>query len=238
MKRLDENWLFDGLFDVEYKKYVLLDYLQFVSGNFNRNRIYPFLAEIIARHRELIQLQQRKETLLTTFPKRLKGINMQDKSIRYEPMPFMESNYMELIEEIMAMGKQIFEQGIEQGQEKYEQFERELELLPIGLLPIESSEGYLLLSTRNHPETLCYYYKLSIFEHAQDNYRSLQTRYLQTFRRSLSQTLENIKLELIKIYPQLPNPATFAALFHQWQPVQPTLLPIAKRGLVKRLVLS
>jgi hypothetical protein len=49
----------------------------------------------------------------------------------------------------------------------------------------------------------------------------------------MSNTYENIKRELIRNRSELPNPAVYAVETDLGFPVDETLLPIAKRSLVK-----
>jgi hypothetical protein len=47
MKKLEEDWLTKGLIDFEYKKYILLDYLQHIKEQFKERRLYPFLSDLV-----------------------------------------------------------------------------------------------------------------------------------------------------------------------------------------------
>ena len=41
MKDLDENWLTHGLIDIEYKKYIMMSYIQHVQDRFSDKKLYP-----------------------------------------------------------------------------------------------------------------------------------------------------------------------------------------------------
>jgi hypothetical protein len=47
MADLNKNWLTEKYIDFEYKKYVLLAWLQEVNNNFQDQKLYPFLAQLI-----------------------------------------------------------------------------------------------------------------------------------------------------------------------------------------------
>jgi len=57
--------------------------------------------------------------------------------------------------------------------------------------------------------------------------------YIDNQRRSMSNTYENIKAGLIRHRNELPNPAVYAVEIDLSFPFTETLLPIAKRSLVK-----
>jgi hypothetical protein len=58
---------------------------------------------------------------------------------------------------------------------------------------------------------------------------------LADYQRSISNTPEQIKLELIRLNRKLPNPATLAVESESILPFHETLFPIAKREVVKFL---
>ena len=73
MHSLNRNWITEHHIDFEYKKYVLLAYLQHVSENFTENRLYPYLSDMVEHYRNLKVLQENKHQLYDSFPERLKG---------------------------------------------------------------------------------------------------------------------------------------------------------------------
>ena len=48
MRNLEKDWLTAGLVDFEYKKYVLLAYLQSVKTNFKEQKLYLDLVDLLA----------------------------------------------------------------------------------------------------------------------------------------------------------------------------------------------
>jgi hypothetical protein len=78
-----------------------------------------------------------------------------------------------------------------------------------------------------------YHYRLSIFEKHDEKYRSIKTAFVDKWERSFSSTYEHIKSELIRHRKELPNPAVYSIETDLRFPVDETLLPIAKRSLVK-----
>ena len=77
---------------------------------------------------------------------------------------------------------------------------------------------------------------MSIFENSDEQLRSLNTFYVRSMSRSFTNTYERIKLDLIKQYQDLPNPATYLILSRMKFPFTETLMPVAKRLFVKHLL--
>ena len=61
----------------------------------------------------------------------------------------------------------------------------------------------------------------------------MKTSYVDIWQRSMAHTYENIKYDLIKNNIELPNPAVYSIETELSFPIEETLLPIAKRRLVK-----
>ncbi|MBS1975600.1 MAG: hypothetical protein JST13_14710, partial [Bacteroidetes bacterium] len=95
------------------------------------------------------------------------------------------------------------------------------------------NEGYFFLNEGNHQATRVYQYRLSFFEKHDEKYRSIRTEYIHTWERSMANSYERIKSELIKTKKDLPNPAVYSIETELKFPVEETLLPIAKRSLVR-----
>ena len=71
MMLLNENWLTQGLMDLEYKKYILLAYMNEVKQNFGTRRLYPFLSDLVFHYNNLKTLKENKKLIFQNFPKEI-----------------------------------------------------------------------------------------------------------------------------------------------------------------------
>src|SRR6476659_5105615 len=232
MKTLSETWFADGYIDFELKKYTLLAYLQEINRHFQQNKLYPQLADVIFHYNNLLALRENKKFLQEQFPKKFSGIQLQKLQLLYEQM-IEDSELMSELEDIIHYAVDKMHATITSGTEIYEFVEDKLTISPIGIIPLEQSEGYFFLSESTSRDTRVYYYRLSIFEKHDEKYRSIRTDYINSWYRSLVNTYENIKSELIRNRIMLPNPAVYAIESGLTYPIEETLLPIAKRSLVR-----
>jgi hypothetical protein len=67
MKTLSETWFADGYIDFELKKYTLLAYLQEINRNFQENKLYPQLADVIFHYNNQAAFHENKNPT-GTFP--------------------------------------------------------------------------------------------------------------------------------------------------------------------------
>ena len=231
MKSLSETWFAEGYIDFELKKYTLLAYLQQVNKYFNENKLYPQLADVIFHYNNLVAFRENKKFLQEHFPKKLTGIQLEKLQFLYEQI-VEDNELMKELEEIINYSTTTIKRTIKSGTEIYEFIEHKLIITPIGLVPLDINEGYFFLSS-GKKNTKVYYYRLSFFEKHDEKYRSIKTSYIDNLRRSMSNTYENIKADLIRHRNELPNPAVYAVEIDLSFPYNETLLPIAKRSLVK-----
>lgn len=232
MKTLSETWFAEGYIDFELKKYTLLAYLQQTNQYFNQNKLYPQLADLIFHYNNLVAFRENKKYLQEQFPKKLTGIQIEKLQVLYQQM-IEDNELMQELEEIINFSAGLMKTTISNGAEIYEFVADKLQIAPVGLVPLDVQEGYFFLRNGQSKNTYVYHYRLSFFEKKEERYRSIKTSYINLLQRSFINTYENIKYELIKTRSNLPNPAVYSIETDLAFPVEETLLPIAKRSLVR-----
>ncbi len=235
MKTLEKDWLTAGLIDFEYKKYVLLSYLQSVKTNFQAKKLYPDLLDLQRHYEYSLYFKSGLEQMAKNFPKRIKGFNNDNMALDYEPDAQPESEYLAEIESIADYALPRFRRGIEEGEELKKGMEDGISITPIGILPLYKNDGYMFLYEPLIHETKVYQYNVTIFENNHEKQRGIKTYLIDTVRYSPSNTFENLKIALVKKYKHLPNPATYLIESKLLMPLQETLLPLAKRKMVAYL---
>jgi hypothetical protein len=232
MKTLSQTWFADGYIDFELKKYTLLAYLQEINKYFCQNKLYPQLADLIFHYNNLIAFRENKRYLQEQFPKRLTGIQIEKLQLLYESL-VEDDELMQELEDIIQYASSTMKKTITSGTEIYEFVENKLNIEPIGIIPLEHNEGYFMLCEGSCKNTWVYQYRLSFFEKHDEKYRSIKTEFIDVWQRNMVNSYVAIKSELIKNRSDLPNPAVYALETDLSLPMEETLLPIAKRYLVR-----
>ncbi len=233
MERLSKDWLTEKHIDFEYKKYVLLAYLQQVSECFRTVKLYPSLADLVEHYKVAKSIKENKEQLASHFPQRLTGIEEDSLRLKYESI-FNDDKLMGELESILEFSLLKFSDGLQEGKQIYDFVEREIHLLPVGLLPIDASAGYLFLKdASSKTEVFCF--TLTLFEQPNAMWRGINTQYVGSYTRNFTHTFEGIKNELLRSNRSLPNPAVYAAETELTIPISETFLPIAKRMLIREV---
>ncbi|MBS1530441.1 MAG: hypothetical protein JSU01_09050 [Bacteroidetes bacterium] len=232
MKSLGTNWFIEGSIDFEHKKYILLDYLQEINRHFDRSRLYPNLTDLIFHYNNLLDFKHNKTVLQQAFPQRLTKADIEALKLTYQKIVEDDATMRE-IENIISYSLQKMDPAIQTGKEIYDFVESRLSIDPIGLVPLMPYNGYFSLRNGNERTNWVYEYQITIFENKDDKFRGINVQFVDTYTQSITNTPEALKLQLINQRKHLANPALYYVSSDISFPLEQTLLPVAKRSLVK-----
>jgi hypothetical protein len=231
---LSETWFMEGYIDFELQKYRLLAYLKDVKQCFNESKLYPQLADIVFHYNNLLAFQKNKQFLQDQFPKKLDTINLHRLEMVYENM-LSDNELMLELQQITQYAAEEMKGTINEGAEIYEFVEKQLLIEPVGIIPLYKNEGYVFMRYCERPEVRIYCYTITLFEHKDARYKGIKMEYIDSRTKNLANTYEQIKLDIIRTYRTLPNPAVYKVEFPLQVPFLETLLPVAKRALVRHI---
>ncbi len=230
MTKLSSQWLTDGILDFEYKKYVLLAYLQHVRGEFKNQMLFPHLPHVQEHYQSTVTFKKSKNSLRTNFPKDLTGLDPVRLRLMYKEL-YEDDVHLEHLNEILEFATSQFSTVIREGQSRLDEVEATLQISPIGIIPLRTEEGYLFLYRKVSQETTIFRYQVTLFDAKKE--RIMQTHLVDSLRKSYYTTFENLKVELTRRYTQLPNPATYMVESAREYPLNETLLPAARQLMVR-----
>ncbi len=234
MEKLSADWLTEGMIDFEYKKYIVLAYLKQIGRKFGNVHLYPSLADLIAHRENLLHFKEKKTSIWNHFPRKLNREAAKRLRLDYEK-EMTDDKVLQELEAIIAFSMPRFTKMIEEGKEIYEFVEEQMAFEPVGIVPMYVDEGYLLINHDRQREISIYQYKSSVFESTKEKYRGINLRFIANDFIDFSRSFERVKLELARENTALPNPATFSLVTKMAFPEQPTILPVAKRMLMRHL---
>lgn len=232
MKKLQPDWFTQNWLDAEYQKYVVMAYLQAVRQNFVEYKLCPDLPELRSHYDAGIRFSRGKGTLNAAFPKRISRVTGPPPRIEYKS-EVTDPDFMAEVDEIIDFSLPKFQAMVTEGEQRWTDIASSLKLSPVGLLPLRPEEGYLLIHATNQSETQVYYFSMTLYSEQEPGGRVVKLHFVEDVRKTLVNTYENIKLDLIRRHRGLPNPATFMLESQRTYPVQETLLPIARQLLAQ-----
>jgi hypothetical protein len=188
----------------------------------------------VFHYRNLMALKENKTLIFDRFPKQLSMDHLKNLEVNYKKI-IEDDVIMKELESIIEFSLPQLKTSLDEGSFIYDYVESQCEISPVGLTSLYANEGYLFISQPPQKETDIYRYQVTIFDNSNEQLRGIHTHYVLKAVRSFSNTFERIKLDLIREYSDLPNPATYLVLSKLKFPMTQTLMPVAKRLLVKQI---
>ena len=225
MEKLDKDWLTKDNTDFEYKKYILLDYLQTVNTNFQQNKIYPYLSDCVEEFRSLRDLLVQKDKLT---PKELTSIDFKNLELIYTKI---EDDVFIEIQKLIKYSLRKIKTTIEEGRKICDEIEKNIIFQPVGVITEYKEEGYLILTST---DSIIYKYKMDSLILEGNKYKMLKTTPITTQNICEFQSFENIKQEYINHRDDIPM-MTYGAYSKTEIPFENTFLPIVKRILIREI---
>ncbi|HEY0979191.1 MAG TPA: hypothetical protein VGE21_17090 [Flavobacteriales bacterium] len=223
----DKDRLVHMAFDEELDRYRVLAYLQRVDGRYREHKLYPHLDELQQRLQQLLALREEQVRLRDALPKRLIGFDPEGNSPLYAPL--VDDGLWSNVEAMLDFSMPGIKRMLDLGRELRDELCARIRFAPVGVLPLSTQEGYILLCQGREASVYAYAVPLYHGTPALLRYRSVRTHYVTTCTLGPGRSYERIKAELVKAHRQLPNPATFVFETDVTLPRVETFMPLAKQ---------
>lgn len=224
-----------AIHDFERAQYQILSNLQTVRRDYSNNRIYPHLGDLIALHGTLQTIMDRSEHLRDALPGTIKSVDLEAREVIYEKTE-LDSDQMQAVEELIQWAMPHVKAAIDEGKTIFEFVEDHLHMEEVGIVPSYVQEGYLFVPDRETSQLHVLRYNLSIFASSEERFRSLRTSHVKSIpQREVRYAPQTLKLSLMEELRDLPNPATYYFDSEIEFPYESTVLPVAKRKLMRYL---
>jgi hypothetical protein len=228
MTTLPSDWLTHHRLDAEYKRYVVLAYLQGVTQRFAANRLCPDLPDLQRHYDDTLRFSRGKGSLAAAFPKRVAGISGPPPRIDYTTDVPTTDPMLQEVDEVVAFALPRFGQTLTEGRHRWHDLTATLTLEPVGVQPLRRDEGYLFVHYSFSTDLSVYQYRLTLYDDHVPGGRHIHWTLRERTRRSLGITFERMKLDLARC-DDLPNPAAFRVESRATLEEQDTILPITQQ---------
>lgn len=232
---LSLDLFFSAANDIEQAQYRVLYELKTIREAFSNNIIYPHLGRLITLRENLQSILANLDEVRGANPGDLTAIDADDLSLEYDGKHLRDDNITS-VEAVIGWALPLIHDAIEEGRTIFEFVEENLMLEEVGIVPAYTEEGYVLVPDRCSSQLHVLQYKLSIFSGKDDSFRSLRTTHVDSIdTATIFPDPTTVKLSLLREFRDLPNPATYAFVTDLDFPYENTLLPVAKRKLMRYL---
>jgi len=225
-----------GLNDVEATQYRILAALATQRKGFRQNSLYPALGELIELSGILETIRQNREQYRSSLPRTLTGVDLEHKRLLFDAVP-ADEQAVERTFQLLTWAIPFLKELTDEGVAMFEFVHQNLTLDPVGIMPLYQDEGYVFVP--NHRQNIIHVlkYELSLFSAESEQYRAMRTVEIEAHvRSSILETPEDLKLSLMELHREMPNPATFLMDTDLDFPFDETILPVAKRKLMRHLI--
>lgn len=235
MKSWTTTWMTEGVYDDEYKQYHLMAWLQRLDKEFNAVKLYPALDKLVAHHQTLETVFNKFNELVQNDERTLKGLDFKTKRLIFE-QTHQPSALSEHLVRLTAFALPLVQKKINEGNEVKAYISSQLQLEPIGILPLYKNEGYLFLQNEQSTAISTYRFTLSMVELLDNHLNRLRLELIDKRDKGRFTTLAQFKHELTRRFKELPNPATFVLRSKLPFPERETLLPLGQRLLLREVL--
>ncbi len=224
---LPRDWVVLPAIDPELKRYILLAYLQRVGHRFAERKLYPYLEDLQDHVVELVRLRKSKDELARLVAGPLLGFDPRTGEAIHERPE--EDELLAMIDEVIDFSIPGMRKALSEGKELRQEISERINFFPVGIQPLNATEGWLLLRTGS--EVRVYGYAMPLLREANEElqYRSVNTRFATTYGLSMTCTYEHIRSQLRSMHKERPNPATFVFEAEVPLPHIETFMPLAKQ---------
>jgi len=223
--------------DIELSKYRVLAILKKYTNALHKNRLYPALAELISIKNELELLVEQMSLFDAEFVLNLnfEDFAEEDDSL-WETTDYNENDLQKVFEFITWALPEI-KNAIEEGKAIFDFVDENIELTEVGVMPLYKNEGYFFISDIKNQLMKIYRFEMTLFSTEDNPLRTLKSKLVDLISLNVpeAQSTYDLKHMLLEKHPDLPNPATYSFETTLDFPFVETILPVAKRKLVRTL---
>ena len=217
--------------DVELNQYKILSLLKEYRSEFNRNKLYPALAELVYLSSQLEEILDKKSNLSLPLPKGIKN-GISEKNVIIELID-QSTEHRDYLYDLIEWALPVIKNLIDEAYVLYNFVEDNMGIEQVGIPPLYKDEGYLFVPDNCLSLLQIYRFECSIYSPGNKPYHSLKTRFVQTSKSlNFSGSADFVKIELVKKYKDPPNIATYLCYINLDFPYTETIFPIAKRKLL------
>lgn len=222
--------------DLESAQYRILAALRNVEQAFHHNRLYPGLADVLEMGMMLDTIRHNAEVVRDHRGRRLTGVDIESKTLTFEQAA-TPSHDAERTVDLVQWALPRLKALADEGMAMFDFVSHNVHINAVGIVPMYRDEGYLLVPDEHAGLVHVFRYELSIYTSQEDRYRTMKTVELPARPlTAIVEAPERVKLELVATYTDLPNPATYRVEADVPFPFDATVLPVAKRKLMRYLI--
>ncbi|MGE5430555.1 MAG: hypothetical protein ACM3QX_05735 [Syntrophomonadaceae bacterium] len=236
MDKLSINTFIAAIEDLEVSQYKVLGTLKSYKDQLRQHKIYPVITDLTELMNLLEELSNKKSRFQSLFPKKIEKVDLKNKKIIYSSEDYSDQEVEKLFEFINWAYPEI-EEALNEAKAILEFAKKNIRVEEIGIIPIYRNEGYFFVPDNRQLQEQVFRFEMSFLPRGAISFNVMKTNLIETLRNSelTAQAFAELKMDLIRRYPEMPNPAAFMCDTDLDFPFDETIFPIAKSILAKKL---
>ncbi|HEX2867222.1 MAG TPA: hypothetical protein VHO03_09275 [Ignavibacteriales bacterium] len=219
--------------DFELSSYRILDSLKNYKSEFNHNRLYPGLSELIELNLQLKDIDD--NNLNDIYIENLTKKRSKDDRLMVETIEVTD-DYIQQVVELIEWAKPLIKESIDEGKILYEFVKKNIFIEEIGIADASREEGYVLIPDNKRSTIQVLRYDVSLLSTGKKSQRRLNTRVLQSVDKVfVNQAPNEVIMDLFEQFADMPSSSTFICTTDLDFPFTETILPVVKRKLMSRM---
>lgn len=236
MSHLDLELFTKAGTDIESGQYRILAALHSTTQELRHSKLYPGFADVMELTSMLETILRLGEQFRTHSPRTLKGVDLEKNTLIFDTVA-ADSESIEKMFNLITWAMPLLKLLKEEGAAVYDFVNEHMKIGEVGIVPLYRDEGYVLIPEHRAHMFHVLRYEMSLFTAEDEQYRAMRTVEIDTVEEdAVLRAPEDVKLELVAVNKELPNPATFICATDLDFSFEATILPVAKRKLMRYLV--
>lgn len=236
MENLNLSTFIKAADDVELSKYTVLSALGKYSNALHKNKLYPALAELISIKNELEILIEQMSLFDAEFVLNLNFADFSEDLPLTNPIEYNEDS-LNRVTEFINWALPEINSAINEGKAIFDFVDENMLLHEVGIMPIYKNDGYFFIPDTKHDLMKIYRFEMMLFSTEENPLRTLKSKLVDliSLQAPEAQSPYELKHSLVKKFNDLPNPSCYHLETEIDFPFMETILPVAKRKLVRNL---
>ncbi|MGE5411683.1 MAG: hypothetical protein ACM3MI_12050 [Clostridiales bacterium] len=219
--------------DFELTTYRILDSLKNYTQEFNKNRLYPGLSELIELNLALKDVDD--SNLNDIYIENYNRPSHSSENLMIETVEITDE-YIEEVVNLIEWAKPLIREMIDEGKILYEFVKKNINIEEIGVADSCKEEGYILVPDNKFEAVQLLRYDITLTSNGKKQQRKLNTRFLQNIDKVyIDNAPQDTVMELFRDYADMPTSPTFICTTELDFPFSETILPVVKRKLMSRM---
>lgn len=236
MQNLSKDWLLQYWDDEEMPKYKLMQYLQEINGQLNRQHLFPAWEDIYENYKALVKIRQNLNALSELNKGDIVGFDIHNAHTIYNPSTAAGTEEVLRLKTRLDFAIPIVKATCITSEKTRVEIDAEVELQYLGVRLLNVQEGILLTMRKNDPIIWSWQYHCSFQEKPNYSYTAVRTKFIGHYTLSLRNSLFDIRRQsLDKIGLSGSTVSTWLAESKCYLPHTSALKPVAVLQLAKEL---